>query len=151
MVWKHGMARHLDSHPIGNSILTWKSANRRKGALSATKSMDSKQTSNAEQSPGSAGAHGSTTAPKKLNLKDRPGVIAVSEMRRHFERMVADTPHFQNRTPLRVMEINGQFSHYMDANTDTMWLGFALGMRCAERLSNADISHSARQKERDHE
>lgn len=33
------------------------------------------------------------------------------------------------------MMVNGKFSHYADPDTDTMWLGFALGMRCQERLN----------------
>lgn len=71
-----------------------------------------------------------------LRIKDLPGRIPVAEMRRYFERAINDTPSFKANTPLGTVEINGQFSHYFDADTDTMWLGFAIGMRCAERLAS---------------
>ncbi len=69
-----------------------------------------------------------------LNIKDKPGCITKAEMRSYFEKAITDTPLLRDKTPLGVMEVNGEFSHYMDADTDTMWLGFALGMRVAERL-----------------
>lgn len=70
-----------------------------------------------------------------LQLKDKPGCISVAEMRSHFERGVNDTPVLKKNTPLGVVTINGEFSHFANADTDTMWLGFALGMRAAERIS----------------
>lgn len=73
----------------------------------------------------------------RLDIVDRPGVISKETMREHFERMVRETSKLKDNTPLGIMEINGKFHHYMDADTDTMWLGFALGMRCAERLAKA--------------
>lgn len=69
-----------------------------------------------------------------LDIKDKAGCIAKEEMRKHFEKIISDTPAFRDNTPIGTMEINGEFRHYMDATTDTMWLGFAMGMRCAERL-----------------
>jgi len=76
----------------------------------------------------------------QLNITDRPGVISKVRMREHFERAIKDTPAFQKNTPLCGVEINGEFSHYLDPDTDTMWLGFAIGMRCAERLSRSASS-----------
>ncbi len=67
-------------------------------------------------------------------IKDLEGRITVARMKVLFEQSIRDTPVFSDTTPLNVFEINGKFSHYMNADTDTMWLGFALGMRCAERL-----------------
>jgi hypothetical protein len=93
--------------------------------------------------PALASAHGSASARKKLNIKDRAGVITVAEMRRYFERVVTDTSWLKERTPLGIMEINGQFSHYMDADTDTLWIGFALGMRCAERFGTVTPNDKA--------
>jgi hypothetical protein len=43
----------------------------------------------------------------------------------------------RDTTPLGIVEVNGEFSHYMNPETDTFWLGFALGMRCAERVQKA--------------
>jgi hypothetical protein len=101
------------------------------------------EAANQDGSSALASAHGSASATNMLNIKDRAGVITVAEMRRYFERMVTDTSHFQGRTPLGIMEINGQFSHYMDANTDTLWIGFALGMRCAERFGTVTPNDKA--------
>lgn len=72
-----------------------------------------------------------------LTIKDKPGRITVAEMRGYFEGAVNNTPALKANTPLGAMEINEQFSHYLDADTDTMWIGFALGMRCAERVAAA--------------
>lgn len=69
-----------------------------------------------------------------LNIKDRPGCITRAEMRKYFEKTICDTPMLRGKVPLGIMEVNGEFSHYMDPDTDTMWIGFAIGMRCAERL-----------------
>lgn len=60
-------------------------------------------------------------------------------MRGHFERMIRETPRLRD-TPLGTMEVNGSFHHYMDGDTDTMWIGFAPGMRVAQRLANPEIS-----------
>ncbi len=70
-----------------------------------------------------------------LKIKDRDGdgTITVAEMRTYFERSIKGTP-------LGTMDINGEFDHYMDADTDTLWIGFALGMRCAERISKPKIA-----------
>ena len=43
----------------------------------------------------------------------------------------------KKNTPLGIIEVNGAFHHYADRDTDTMWLGFALGMRAAERVAQA--------------
>lgn len=69
-----------------------------------------------------------------LKIKDKPGCITVAEMKRHFEEAINSTPVFKANTPLGVVSVNGEFSHYADSETDTMWLGFAIGMRAAERI-----------------
>jgi len=70
-----------------------------------------------------------------LRIKDKPDAISVAAMRGLFEGAINNTPLLAKITPLGVMDINGEFSHYMNADTDTMWIGFALGMRCYERLA----------------
>lgn len=77
-----------------------------------------------------------------LNVKDYPGRISVETMRAHFEGMVKGTPAFAANTPLGAITINDSFSHYADPDTDTMWLGFAMGMRCAERVEKAKAVQS---------
>ncbi|TAL89244.1 MAG: hypothetical protein EPN62_08570 [Candidimonas sp.] len=71
-----------------------------------------------------------------FRIKDVDGRITVTKMRGLFEQSIRQTPIFRDNTPLGIMEVNGQFSHYMNADTDTMWIGFAIGMRCAERLQD---------------
>jgi hypothetical protein len=72
-----------------------------------------------------------------LDIVDKPGVIPKAVMREYFEKAVNDTPALRASIPLGIVEINGVFSHYADSETDTFWLGFALGMRCAERVGKA--------------
>ena len=72
-----------------------------------------------------------------LQMKDRPGCITVAAMRTRFEQAINGTPRLKANTPLGIMEINGSFSHYMDPNTDTMWIGFAIGLRFAAREQRA--------------
>jgi len=80
-----------------------------------------------------------------LTIKDKPGCITVADMRDYFEGAINNTPAFKANTPLGVMEINNTFSHYLDSDTDTMWIGFALGMRCAERIAAAQPTTSAKE------
>lgn len=72
-----------------------------------------------------------------LKIKDLPGRITVAEMRSLFEKSINDTAVFKANTPLGVVTLNGEFSHFANPDTDTMWLGFAIGMRCAERMAAA--------------
>ena len=71
----------------------------------------------------------------------------VANMRKLFEEAVNSTPALKKNTPLGIMEINGQFSHYMHPDTDTLWIGFAIGLRMAQRMadalsSNDKLTHS---------
>lgn len=72
-----------------------------------------------------------------LDIVDKPGKISKAEIRTYFEGAVNGTPALKANTPLGIVSLNGEFSHYADPETDTMWLGFALGMRCAERVQTA--------------
>jgi hypothetical protein len=74
-----------------------------------------------------------------LTIKDRDGVLPVSTMKLMFEQTINQTAALKRNTGLGTFEINGEFSHYVEPDTDTMWLGFALGMRCAERLLRAGL------------
>lgn len=73
----------------------------------------------------------------RLDITDRDGCITKKEMRALFEGSINQTRLFSERMPLGAVTFNGEFDHYDDSNTDTMWLGFAIGMRCAERLAKA--------------
>jgi hypothetical protein len=70
-----------------------------------------------------------------LDIKEKDGCITKEVMRQYFEYMVNQTPSIKKNTPLHPVNVNGVFSHYTSESTDTMWLGFALGMRCAERVA----------------
>lgn len=56
---------------------------------------------------------------------------SAEKLRALFEDFIKTSDRFKDNTPLGAMTINGQFSHYMDADTDTMWIGFAMGYRVA--------------------
>lgn len=72
---------------------------------------------------------------KPTIIIDAPEKMPVAEMRELFESSVRSTARLRESTPLGTLEINGRFHHYMEPDTDTLWIGFALGLRCAERLS----------------
>jgi hypothetical protein len=72
-----------------------------------------------------------------LTLRDGPGKMPIGRMQNLFERSVNDTPALQQKVSLLIVTENGEFSHYADPHTDALWVGFALGLRCAERLANA--------------
>lgn len=73
----------------------------------------------------------------KFDVRDRPGCISTDEMLKLFERCVRETPSFRENMPL-----DRVFGNYADPRTDSMWLGFAVGMRCAERIAAATGSAS---------
>lgn len=76
-----------------------------------------------------------------FNIKDKPGCITVDAMRCYFERMVNETPAFATSISLLVStKTDGSFDHYVDSDTDSIWLGFAMGMRCAERIENTKVT-----------
>lgn len=80
-------------------------------------------------------------SPVFLDIKDRPGCITKEAMREMFEQAIRGT-RCLSPTPLGAIEVNGEFHHYAVPNTDTMWLGFALGVRCAERVAKAKGAQS---------
>lgn len=75
-----------------------------------------------------------STPAAKLAIRDREGVLPVSIMRDYFERAMRDTEQFRDQ-PLEIQSGN-QFA-YESEETDILWTGFALGMRCAERIQKA--------------
>ncbi len=83
--------------------------------------------------------HSAGAVRPNVNLADAAGKLPVAFMRKCFEEAVAGTQFLRDGTPLGIMEINGKFTHYMNAETDTLWLGFALGMRMSERIQKAAI------------
>jgi hypothetical protein len=72
-----------------------------------------------------------------FDIKDRPGVISVNVMRVYFERGVKETETLAEHVPLDCDMVNGVFQQYTNPETHAMWVGFALGMRCAERIAEA--------------
>jgi hypothetical protein len=72
-----------------------------------------------------------------LDIADIPGRITKKLMRHYFEGIINNTPALKANTPLGIVTVNDEFRCYADPDTDTMWLGFAIGMRCAERIAAA--------------
>ncbi len=70
-----------------------------------------------------------------LKMRDRPGAPTVARMREAFEKSIADTSALQAHTDCQAVMVEGVFSHYADARTDILWIGFALGMRAAAMLA----------------
>jgi hypothetical protein len=67
----------------------------------------------------------------QLPVEQRDQLCSVESLRQTFEDYIKSSDRWKDNTPLGVMTINGRFDHYMDANTDTMWIGFAIGYRVA--------------------
>lgn len=65
---------------------------------------------------------------------DQPTTTAEltdEQIRERFERSVRNSPRLKNNTPLGEVTVNGAFSHYMDADTDTLWIRYRAGFRAA--------------------
>lgn len=69
-----------------------------------------------------------------LRIVDSPGKISQDDIRTAFKEMVRSEPLITHTTPLGTVVINGGFSHYANSVTDTLYLGFAIGMRRMERM-----------------
>ena len=69
-----------------------------------------------------------------ITITDRPGALPVAHMRTLFEQSANSTESFRNRYDLTTLKYNGEFAGYKSAETNTFWAGFAIGLRCAERL-----------------
>lgn len=81
-----------------------------------------------------------------LIIRDGIGKMLTVEMRRLFEQAVNETELLKHNYPLGVNETEGRFDCYQNANTDNLWCGFALGLRCAERIKKASMSNAQDQR-----
>lgn len=68
---------------------------------------------------------------------------SLEEIRGLFEKTVQESAKIRDTTPLGTMEVNGAFHYYTEPDTDTMWIGFALGYRIAERDQAAYLCAAA--------
>lgn len=88
------------------------------------------------------------TPASKLVVKDRSGVLPIHRIRAYFEEAVRQTGNLHSQ-PMEVAE--GEQFAYANAETNIFWLGFAIGMRCSERVLRAQmaaqIRHDANQVE----
>jgi len=71
---------------------------------------------------------------KKSKKSKKKELRSIANIREHFEKVIKTTTMFKDNTPLGILEVNGEFIHYMDADTDTMFIGFILGMRYRDSL-----------------
>lgn len=70
-----------------------------------------------------------------LLIRDREGFISVKLAQHYFERAVRENSFLS--TPLDcIVGVDG-LVEYADPKTHAMWVGWALGMRCQERIQNA--------------
>lgn len=72
-----------------------------------------------------------------LKIMDGPGKMPSEAMRKLFEMSVVSTAKMKKHFPLEPQTEGGEFSGYGDPKTDLLWVGFAIGLRCAERYRNA--------------
>lgn len=77
--------------------------------------------------------------PKRAESVNGEKMPSVPLMREAFESYIKSSERFKDSTPLGIVEINGKFHHYMNPDTDTMWIGFGLGFRSHHQaLSRAE-------------
>lgn len=77
-----------------------------------------------------------TPQPKEQSHSALP---SIEKMRESFEACIHSSDKFKDNTPLGVATINGEFHHYMEPDTDTMWIGFGLGYRSHFKASHARL------------
>ena len=73
----------------------------------------------------------------QFTIKDRLGEVSIAEMRRIFEAIVNTTPVFKRDFSLVPVMDGEKFAGYKDDTTDTVWVGFAIGTRNADRILKA--------------
>ena len=78
-----------------------------------------------------------------MDIKDKRGAISKALMRHYFEGVINGTGTLKSRIPLGAVDVAGEFAHYSDSKTDALWFGFALGMRCAERVAAAKVQEAS--------
>jgi hypothetical protein len=67
-----------------------------------------------------------------LRIKDRHGFISAKLARHYFERAVRENAFLA--TPLDCAVGADGLVEYADPKTHAMWVGWALGMRCQQRI-----------------
>lgn len=65
-------------------------------------------------------------------MNDRPQTPS-DVYRAKFEAAVRGDPNLSGNTPLNALIIQGVFVQYMDADTDTLFIGFVMGLRFGHR------------------
>lgn len=62
-------------------------------------------------------------------------MFIIDKIRQEFEN-VCQLPNVRNKVnfPLGTMTVNGKFHHYMDSDTDSVYIGFVLGFRRALQM-----------------
>jgi hypothetical protein len=69
----------------------------------------------------------------KLVVQDVPGKITVADMRLMFEAALTSTDKLKGISLEPCEKCSDQF-YYKHPSTNHAWFGFALGLRCAERV-----------------
>ncbi len=70
----------------------------------------------------------------RIAVTDRKDFVSRRVLRDRFETFISASPDLKKCVDLGAMKINREFAYYMNDETEAMWLGFAFGMRSAERM-----------------
>jgi hypothetical protein len=68
---------------------------------------------------------------------DYEGAVPTSAMRTLFERVIHETSQFRDALDITPEMKGGQFDGYKDEDTNMLWVGFAIGVRCSARIADA--------------
>jgi len=69
-------------------------------------------------------------------INNYEGVVHTDDIRKLFEKVVADTSILK-KVELEPVMKDGAFDGYKNDDTNVLWAGFAIGIRCAERIANS--------------
>ncbi len=71
----------------------------------------------------------------QLVIRDREGCLSVAAMQRLFEQSVRQTEALQRQFTLHHVVSGKEFIEYASYKTQAAWIGFAIGMRCLQRIA----------------
>lgn len=69
-----------------------------------------------------------------LKVSDYGDVLPVARIRAIFEKLVCETPTLATK-----VQLNMWHGEYACPETQTLFVGFSIGLRCAERFQRAGI------------
>jgi hypothetical protein len=76
----------------------------------------------------------------QLVIRDREGCISVKAVQAYFEGSVRSTEALCKQFPLNRNVMGDEFIEYVSFKTQAAWIGFAIGMRCLQRVAKAQTA-----------